>query len=181
MVSMRWLGALAAAGALMCAAGSASAEPATAGSPQIGIGFRYGFELHEGDYNPWGVGIGVDGGFTFPVIPIYVGGVIEYFFGDSVDTSFGEYKSNLWQIQAEGGYDIGLGPIVLRPKVGLGYAHTSFESPLVDDSSSDFALAPGLTAMLFLPAFSLHVDARYDLVFAERTMKGLILSVGFGF
>src|SRR5688500_17848983 len=83
--------------------------PATEGALQCGLGFGYGIELNDGDLNPWGTGIGLDGGYTLPVIPIYVGGNIEYFFGGTAASPLVERDSNFWQVSAEGGYDIGLG------------------------------------------------------------------------
>lgn len=183
MRGVRWLGAVVAAGACFVSA-PAFAEPATTNSLQIGLGFRYGIEMMEGDLNPWGVGIGLDAGYTLPMA-VYVGGVVEYFFGEEVDVPGGSADSNVWQIMAEGGYDLGAGPIVIRPKVGLGFANFSTETCLegfgcADGSSTELALAPGLSAMAFLPMLSLSADVRYELVFAETTAKALLLSFGFG-
>lgn len=164
----------------------AAADPATANSIQLGIGFRYGFEMEPGDLNPWGTGLGLDGGITLPNA-VYVGGNVEYFFGSTVEASDIETSGNLWQLSAEGGYDIGLGPIfVLRPKVGVGVAGSSFETcdiegACVDDSSTDFMLAPGGTFILMPPGFSLSLDVRYAMIFAERTLNGVIVSAGIGF
>jgi hypothetical protein len=163
----------------------AFAEPTTANSLQIGLGFRYGFEMNEGDLNPWGPGLGLDVGYTLPNA-VYVGGVFEYFFGDSIGSGANKVESNLWQLMAEGGYDLGLGPIfVLRPKLGAGVASINGEACVlgtcVDDSSTELAIAPGVKAMFFFPVLKLSADLRYDLVFAEETAKALILTVGFGF
>lgn len=163
----------------------AAADPATVNSIQLGVGFRYGFELEPGELNPWGTGLGLDGGITLPNA-VYVGGNFEYFFGESLQVSDIEYSGNLWQLTAEGGYDIGLGPIlVLRPKVGVGVAGVSSEtcdaSLCTDDSSTDFVLAPGGTFILMPPGFSLSLDVRYDMIFAERTLNGVIVSAGIGF
>jgi hypothetical protein len=75
---------------------------------------------------------------------------------------------------------------VLRPKVGLGLANTSVELCIdglgcEDDSSTDFALAPGVSFMAFLPALSISADVRYALIFADETAKAVILSAGVGF
>jgi hypothetical protein len=181
MLSVRWFGGL--VGTLtFLASMPALAEPVTAGSIQLGLGFRYGAEMNEGDFNPWGAGIGFNAGITLPNA-VYVGGVAEYFFGEEVDG----VSSNIWQLMGEGGYDLGLGPtFVLRPKLGLGFANTSAEICVEgfgceDDSSTDFALAPGATFMIFLPALSLSADVRYEFVFAEETAKALIFSAGVGF
>src|SRR6185369_1686960 len=105
-----WMGAFVAA-SLVLVPLTAAAEPATANSIQIGVGFRYGFSLEEGDFNPWRTGLGLQGGFTLPNA-IYVGGNAEYFFGDKQQAPGSEHTGNIWQVTAEGGYDLGLGPIV---------------------------------------------------------------------
>jgi hypothetical protein len=167
-------------------AAPAAADPATQNSIQIGVGFRYGIDLEPGELNPWGTGLGLDGGITLPNA-VYVGGNFEYFFGSTVETSDIDTSGNLWQLTAEGGYDIGLGPIfVLRPKVGAGVAGSSFETcdlegACVDDSSTDFVLAPGASFILMPPGFSLSLDVRYDMIFAERTLNGVIFAAGIGF
>jgi hypothetical protein len=80
---------------------------------------------------------------------------------------------------AEAGYDLGLGPIiVLRPKAGLGLATLSVD----DDSETNFAFAPGVTAMFFLGVITLTGDLRYDIVLADPdNATALLLSVGIGF
>jgi hypothetical protein len=42
-------------------------------------------------------------------------------------------------------------------------------------------LAPGATFMLITERFGLSVDLRYALIFADKTAKALIFSVGIGF
>lgn len=183
------IGVGAALAAVLFATAPAHADPKTANSLQLGLGLRYGVEMNEGDFNPWGIGLGVNGGYTLPNA-VYVGGLFEYFFGDSRDVGGIKFKGNLWQVMAEGGYDIGLTPLfVLRPKVGAGLAGTKLsvdDCPsglsCTDDSSTDFALAPGVTAMLFLPGFGLSLDVRYDMVFSDPEMgKALIFTAGVGF
>jgi hypothetical protein len=176
-------GLLGLTGVLFCA--PAFADPATANSIQIGAGFRYGFELEPGELNPWGTGLGLDAGITLPNA-VYVGGNFEYFFGETLEVADIETSGNLWQLTGEGGYDIGLGPIfVLRPKVGVGVAGVNAETCdgdlCVDDSSTNFVLAPGATFIFMPPGFSLSADIRYDMIFAERTLNGVILSIGIGF
>jgi hypothetical protein len=166
----------------------APSGPHTANSFQLGLGFRYGALLSDGDLNPWGTGLGLDLGYTLPQA-IYLGGSFEYFFGDSVNLGAQKLKSNIWQLSAEGGYDVGLGEsFVIRPKVGVGIAsaRSSFEgcpAGLSCDSTSKTKplVAPGATFMLFTQHLSLAVDVRYALVLSDPTTTGLIFSVGFGF
>jgi hypothetical protein len=180
-----WVVGAAALGAALVAS-PAAADPATANSIQIGVGFRYGFDMEPGELNQWGTGLGLDGGYTLPNA-VYVGGNFEYFFGESLEIGEVESSGNLWQLTAEGGYDIGIGPIfVLRPKVGMGVAGVSAETcdaggVCVDDASTDFVLAPGGTFILMPPGFSLSLDVRYDVIFAERTLNAVIVAVGIGF
>ena len=104
-------------GAMLMSTSALASPPATANSVQLGLGFRYGFELQEGDFNPWKTGLGVSGGFTLPNA-IYLGGDFDYFFGDKQDfPGGGDQRANFWQIVAEGGYDLGVGPnFVVRPR-----------------------------------------------------------------
>ncbi len=164
------------------------ADAATQGSLQIGLGFRYGVELNEGDVNPWGTGIGLEGGYTLPVIPIYLGGNLEYFFGGTFDSPLGgDIEANVFQISAEGGYDIGLGNhFVIRPKLGLGFAVMNSEVcvPNFDcqkNSDNRALIAPGAKLMLFLSKIQLDFDARYAMLTSDPTAKAFIFSVGIGF
>lgn len=162
--------------------------PHTANSIQLGLGFRYGVLLSDGDLNPWGTGLGIDVGYTLPNA-IYFGGGFEYFFGDSSEALGFKVSTNIWQLSAEGGYDIGLGEnFVIRPKLGFGLAHigVSVENcpsgfTCSEDSKSKAAIAPGLTLMLFTRQFSLSIDTRYDMVLTDPSLRGLIFSVGIGF
>jgi hypothetical protein len=168
------------------AAGSALADAATQGAFQFGAGFRYGVEQNEGDVNPWGTGLGLDLGYTMEN-SVYLGGNFEYFFGETVDIGGSEVSNNVWQLSAEGGYDIGLGEsIVLRPKLGLGMASLMVDGCAVgiceDSSEQDFMLAPGATFILLTRSFSLSLDARYAMIVAEPELaKALIFSLGIGF
>lgn len=181
----RWVvGTLGLAGSL-CAV-PAAADPATKNTIQLGVGFRYGFDQEPGDLNIWGTGVGLDAGFTLPNA-VYVGGNVEYFFGQRLEQNDIELRGHLWQLTAEGGYDIGVGPIfVLRPKLGAGVAGTTMETcdlggTCVDDASTNFVLAPGASFILMPPGFSLSLDVRYDVIFAERTLNAIIVSAGIGF
>jgi len=189
MRCVRWLAVIAVFG-VVAVSSPARAEPATSNSLQLGLGFRYGAEMNEGDLNPWGTGLGLNVGYTMSNA-IYLGGNGEYFFGGSATLPGlvpNEVTSNLWQLSAEGGYDIGLGKsIVIRPKLGVGLASTKVEFcpqglPCSEDSASDFLLAPGGTFILLTRSFSLSFDVRYALVFADaETAKALIFSAGIGF
>jgi hypothetical protein len=164
----------------------AADPPATANVLQFGAGFRYGVELEDGDFNPWGTGLGLAMGYTMPAA-VYVGANFDYFFGDTQEFDEGEQSGNIWQLMAEGGYDVGLGKVVvLRPKLGVGLASVKGElcipaDECTEDSSTHFAMAPGAAFLLLTENFSLGLDVRYDMIFADQTLNALIFSAGVGF
>jgi hypothetical protein len=190
MNKAKWLAAALGVSSMLLAGPSFAA--ATEGALQLGLGFRYGKELNDGDLNPWGTGIGLEAGYTLPLLPIYVGGNAEYFFGGTLESpvpNVGTAKldANIWQLSAEGGYDFGLGDhVVLRPKLGLGLAHVSRKGcapgiACVEDSESKPLLAPGAKLILMFSRFELSFDGRYAVVTSDPTSKAFIFSVGIGF
>jgi hypothetical protein len=120
---------------------------------------------------------------------IYLGGNFEYFFGGKAEAGGISVKSNIWQLSAEGGYDIGLGEhFVIRPKLGFGIASgkTSLEGcpagfTCESTSKTKPLLAPGVRFMLFTQHLSLALDVRYARVLADPAAAALIFSVGIGF
>jgi hypothetical protein len=183
----RWIAAAAGLVAFFRSTPASADPPATANSIRIALGFRYGFSLEEGDFNPWGTGLGIAGGYTLPNA-IYIGGDFDYFFGDKIENGGFKQTGNIWQVMAEGGYDLGLGGnFVVRPKVGVGTAGLKSELcapplPCVSGSETDLAVAPGATFLVLTSKVSLALDLRYDLIFADpKTIKALILSAGVGF
>lgn len=160
--------------------------PRTAGSLQIGLGFRYGIDLEESTVDPWRTGIGLEVGYTTEQA-IYFGGFADYFFGEErrFDLLFDEVSvsANVWQLGAEGGYDLQLGDFVLlRPKLGLGLSTIRVATtPGSSESDSHLGIAPGLTAMFFASSLVLSIDTRYQMVLADPMAQALILSFGIGF
>jgi hypothetical protein len=172
---------------ILFAAPSFAGDAATEGALQIGLGFRYGAELNDGDFNPWGSGIGLEVGYTLPVLPIYVGGNAEYFFGSEQIAGGVKLDGHLWQLSAEGGYDFGVGDhLVIRPKLGLGFATPSVETCLdgfgcQKNSDTKGLIAPGAKFILMFSRFELSFDGRYAVVLSDPTAKAFIFSVGIGF
>ena len=56
---------------------AAAEAPATAGAIQLGGTLGYGLSLEEGDFNPLGLGLGVNGGITLDS-GLYVGALFDY-------------------------------------------------------------------------------------------------------
>jgi hypothetical protein len=160
--------------------------PRTAHVVQLGGGFRYGLSLDDPTPDPWGPGLGLELGYTTGDA-FYFGTVFDYFFGERTQIAGLDLSANLWQLAAEGGYDFQLSEAVLvRPKLGVGAATVRVDCSNcvgIDPSTSEtkLAAAPGLTAMFFAGSVILSVDTRFQMVFAEETMKALVFSFGIGF
>jgi hypothetical protein len=97
--------------AAVAASGRALANPfvqaVTWGRPQGSAGLRFGSDNLN-------LGLGGRGGFTL-VQGVYIGGVVDYFFGEA--------NAHLFDIGAEGGFDFAIGPdMMVRPFAGLGIA-----------------------------------------------------------
>ena len=125
----------------------------------VGNGFEDGYNF----------GFGARGGVTLPM-SVYVGGTFVYHLGKTESTPVGDITANIWYVGAEGGYDLGVGPLTIRPYLGLGYAHPRASAPdvcvggqCVGASSSDgrFALWPGATALVGLGGIFVGADLRY--------------------
>ncbi len=179
------VGSIVTAGACLISV-PAFADPATANKLQLGLGFRYGVDMKsDGGLNPWGIGLGLSAGYTLPNA-VYLGGNIEYFFGSQVGDDTNGVTGNIWQLSAEGGYDIGIGPIfVLRPKLGVGLVNVHdklcFEGACTSGSTSYFGLLPGATFIVMPPGFNLTADVRYEWVSTNPSASGLLFTVGIGF
>jgi hypothetical protein len=101
------------------------------------------------------IGIGARAGYTFRDLPIYIGGNFVYHFGDTVSVpTGGEASTRFYYPSAEVGYDLGVGPMLVRPYVGVG-------ALLGSGSTSGGAPASSIprsteTAALVYPAMTLH-------------------------
>jgi len=181
---------------LLLLAGSAAADPAwTTGKATVSGQLDYGIFTGDSppgfDLNPYGIGLGVKGGYTLDA-SVYVGGAFDYFFGGSEEATGGEFNVNVWMLQGEVGYDLGLMPEgVLRPKLGLGLTSASSEACISfggderceSDSQSKFSLAPGVQFLYSLDSLFLTADARYNIVFTsddEGDANGIVFGVGAG-
>jgi len=136
------------------AAGAAHAEESpTAGHASVagllGYGFKDGANL----------GFGVRGGYTLPM-NVYVGGTFVYHLGKSQSTPVGDVKSNIYYFGVEGGYDLALGPVVLRPYIGLGdvAASATFLGTTVSDGK--LGIWPGATVLYPIGNAFVGGDAR---------------------
>jgi hypothetical protein len=108
--------------------------------------------------NDLNVGMGARGGYTFET-PVYVGGTFLYHFGaDTVAVAPGvrtETSTSFYYPGIEAGYDIGIGPVLVRPYGGaallFGRTSTTINAISGSDTSTSLMLYPGVTAQYIFP------------------------------
>ena len=142
----------------------------------------YGSPTGDAELNPYGVGLGLRAGVTLPA-SLYLGVSYDYFFGESDSSAVGDVSLSLQQFMGRVGYDLGVGPLTLRPQLGLGLAHTSSELGPVEASASDFVVAPGVEFSFGLGLLSVGAEVSYNKVFADDEVEAdaVILGLGLGF
>lgn len=152
---------------------ASDAAPASSGKKPISAGLLlgYGLDLEDGSTNPWGLGFGLNGGYSLDM-GVYIGGRFVYYLGED--------DVNVWELGVEGGYNVVMDKLTIRPEIGLGLANIgiSVATPIgtVSDSSTYLSIAPG-AALLYDVSENMYVgaDARFQLVFADPdTVKALI-------
>jgi hypothetical protein len=133
-------------------------------------GISAGLLAGNGFKDGYNIGIGARAGFTLPITPIYLGGTFMYHFGKTEN----DFTVKVLYLGPEAGYEGGLGPLVVRPYLGLGYASVTASTPAItvlgasfsasDTSSSKLAFWPGVTALFSLGGAFVGADARYVII-----------------
>lgn len=168
---------VACATAALAFSGNASALPLLTLSASLrGL---YGTASGDPDANPYGPGLGVRAGVTLPA-SLYLGASLDYFFGESKEILGTDVNASLLQVMANVGYDAGLGPLTLRPSLGLGLSQANVEVGPLDESEGNFVLSPGAEAIVGLGLLSVSGEVRYNKVFADD-LDGVYFGVGLGF
>jgi Outer membrane protein beta-barrel domain len=139
----------------------------------------YGSVSGEPDLNPYTAGLGVRAGLTLPS-SFYLGASVDYFFGESESVAGFDTSASVFQLLGNVGYDFGLGPLTLRPLVGLGYAQRNVDIGDQDASEGDFALSPGVEAIFGFGLLSVGGELRYNKVFADDDIDAVIVGLGLG-
>jgi len=146
------------------------AEVGGGGKPiSVGLLLGYSLSLEDGP-NPFGVGLGVRGGYNLDAI--FLGARFVYYLGES--------NFNIWELGIEGGYDIAAGPVVIRPGLGLGIANLTVEIPRFAGfgggsvSSTEVYFAPGASVLYDInDAFFIGGELRFMFVLSDPTYKAL--------
>lgn len=132
----------------------------------------------------YGGAVGLRAGVTLPTIPVYAGGTFLYHFG----TTDSEGRLKVLYLGPEGGYDVALGPVTLRPYIGLGYAAISTDvstatlarTLATTEHASRFALWPGLAALFPIDSAFAGLDARYVVINDSDNLNALSVFVTAG-
>lgn len=123
-----------------------------------------------------GLGVGARAGVTFET-PVYVGGALVYHNGTTEQGSapgLPDVHRRYVYGTVEGGYDVGIGPVLVRPYLGAGvlFRRAQVDATETTNTSSAtdaaFLLYPGATVEYFFPGAPVFVggDARVLLPFA---------------
>ena len=138
--------------------------------------------------DPMGLALGARAGLTLPTTSWYLGALFLYHVGDSISLGTGgaELSSSSYMLGAEGGYELGIGPLVLRPSLGLGlYSRSeSVEGQIVgvnweaSDDNEAFYLSPGFNVMVTL-ILLLGAEIRYNAVIGDpRDSVSILGTIG---
>jgi hypothetical protein len=112
---------------------------------------------------------------------LYLGASFDYFVGESDTINGIDVSASVLEVLANVGYDVGFGPLTLRPNLGLGLAQTEAESDGASTSEGDFALSPGAELLFGLGLLTVSGELRYNHIFAPGDRDAIIVGVGLGF
>lgn len=140
----------------------------------VGLLLGYGISFEEG--NPWGLGFGLRGGYNIDAI--FLGARFVYYLGESEEAGGVEVSANIIELGIEGGYDIPVGPVIIRPGLGLGLAIASVSADVpsilgtagaIDETYTNPYLALGASVLYDVTdQFFIGGDMRLQFVFGDN-------------
>jgi hypothetical protein len=140
-------------------------------------------------FNDVRLGLGARVGYTLPM-KLYLGASFIYHFGSTPTETVGgtsfPVSVSLFYLGPEVGYDIVVGPVVVRPYLGLGYARANAEATngaaTISKSPDNFAVWPAVAGLYpFTSHFSAGLDARAFLVTGGYSTFILSLTAAYRF
>jgi hypothetical protein len=154
------------------ASGAAAARPIS-----VGLLLGYGAILSDSPLNPWGLGFGLRGGYNIDAI--YLGARFVYYLGED--------PVNLWELGIEGGYDFGVGPVVIRPQLGLGIVGLTVEIPMIfgmgggTETETELYIAPGGSVLYDInEQFFVGGELRLKFVMSDPGIEALTILANLG-
>ncbi|HEX7479403.1 MAG TPA: hypothetical protein VF331_16490 [Polyangiales bacterium] len=185
-----WLSVCAVAAVLLVCAPQAEAHALSLYAGGLG-GYGVVTDGQRG-FDPYGLALGLDAGVTLPVIPIYVGARGLWFEGTTQNSHFGSawtsIKTSYLTYGIDLGYEAELGPLVLRPSLGVGRisAGTSGSAgggaaafPAGGPGSSLY-LSPGAALLVKLGLLYVGGEARYQVSTRHGCPDALVLLAKLG-
>jgi uncharacterized protein with beta-barrel porin domain len=172
--------ALAVAGAAAALSASKPAEALPLLTLSGSVRGLYGSATGDQELNPYGPGLGLRAGVTLPA-SLYLGASLDWFAGESESVAGIDTSASLLQVLANVGYDAGFGPLTLRPFLGLGLAQATASVGDIDESDGNFVLSPGAELSIGLGLLSVGAEVRYNHIFVDDNIDGVIIGVGLGF
>jgi hypothetical protein len=167
--------------------GSLRGESGTA----VGDGGRVGVLNGAGEQqskliNPYGFGLELAAGATLPM-SLYLGASFDVFFGETESLGSGiDVSRSCYEVMGNVGYDFGLGPLILRPVVGIGYLLGGVETEdapedgvSFDISTNGTVVSPGAELIFGLGLLNVNAKVRYELL-SGNNPNGLVLGLGIG-
>ncbi len=143
----------------------------------------YGSATGDGELNAYGPGIGVRAGVSLP-LSLYLGGSYDYFFGESSEVLGVDTSVSISQFMGHIGSNFGLGPISVRPTLGIGLSQATSEveggGVSASDSEGAFVLSPGAEVLFSLGLISVSAEARYNAVLDEDRDDAIVVGAGIG-
>lgn len=140
-------------------------------------GFSVGGSLGLGTQDSYGFGVGLKAGYTLPN-RLYFGGVGNYHIGNQTEALGNTISNHVWYLGPEAGYDVGVGPVIVRPALGLGFAFRSQSangpglSNAGNQTDTRLYIAPGASVIAPIGNFFVGGDARIMFT-TEETNLGL--------
>ena len=140
-------------------------------APLIGIGFNSTKIKDNGvetkDFGTLGPGFGLRGGYTLPM-KLYVGGTFVYHVGETKDENGVKLEGSVFYVGPEVGYDLRVGPALIRPYAGFGLASAKLKATAgnssIEASGSKLGLWPGAFAAYTFDKYFVGADMRYLVV-----------------
>jgi len=175
MTKAKWIGAIGAALATFVAPAAFAGELSEGKGGYGSAGALIG--VGTADYSIFGLGL--RGGYTLPNTPVYLGGSLLYHFGSNNLSSL--------VLGFEGGYDLSVGPVIIRPYLGLGdvIIYADFPTTTIpglgtvggSTSEGSFALWPGGSVLYPINNFFVGGDMRLQVITRDT---GNLSAVSFG-
>jgi hypothetical protein len=138
--------------------------------------------------DPYGLGFGIRGGYTFD-FKLYTGVYYMYYIGSSesgssarVNVPAQQHAANYMQFGAEGGYDWWVGPVIIRPslQIGAALAITDNSASGATTSVTRLMFGPGFTVIAPIDSFFIGGEGRANLVPSSNGVSAVLLGVTAG-